>query len=193
MRRQHRGDSIKGGQPLWSPLQHTQHLRLAFTGQSDIIEKDVCRPHFHHIGTFRKAVKVTQESCSSGWTSFQSSCYYTVEGQETSWSGALAECESLGSSLVSIGSKEENDFVRSLGYQPVDDRSFWTGGYNSAGVPTWRWKDGTPFHYYNWATGQPGGSGLNEHCMYVSFKYDASWWSYDCSKKLGFICEAVRH
>ena len=65
-----------------------------------------------------------------------------------------SECSSLGGSLASIHSKEENDFVFNL-IQPHGPATYygstWVGATCVNGEH--KWDDGTPWDYENWDSG----------------------------------------
>ena len=67
-----------------------------------------------------------------------------------------SECSSLGGSLGSIHSKEENDFVFNLIFLNVQPNGefygmAWLGA--SCVQETYQWDDGTPWDYENWNQG----------------------------------------
>ena len=66
----------------------------------------------------------TESICPLGWTEFQGNCY-SFFSYETSWINAEMYCREENSSLVSIHSQEENDFLLSL----AGEVNFWIGGY----------------------------------------------------------------
>lgn len=104
---------------------------------------------------------------------FQGHLYVAVYLRSISWSSAKMIAEACGAYLVTIGSKEENDFVYSL--FSADYRMFYTGfdarsGYSFKSGPWiglgqepgrreprdgWRWVNGEPMRYQNWARGHP--------------------------------------
>ncbi|RWS20085.1 hypothetical protein B4U80_00267 [Leptotrombidium deliense] len=68
-------------------------------------------------------------------------------------------CESIGGSLVTIQSEDENYWFRSsfLAYSTFIGLKRESNG--------WQWIDGKPFSYSNWAPGQPDNEGGNEKCV----------------------------
>ena len=77
---------------------------------------------------------------------------YEYYSQRMNWDQAYKFCEKKGGHLVTINSKEENDFIVEL----TKSRSvnLWTGGKTSE-YTTWYWITGEPFNYQNWDTGEP--------------------------------------
>ncbi|MHC4501972.1 MAG: SUMF1/EgtB/PvdO family nonheme iron enzyme [Planctomycetota bacterium] len=112
------------------------------------------------------------------------------------WHEAKAFCEREGGHLVTITSKEENDFVtklaRSAGLSP------WLGLTDERREGNWEWVTGEPFGFTSWCIGEPSGSHEGE---------PESWGAMDSGKAylwndarrgqlLPFICEwepAPRH
>jgi hypothetical protein len=86
-----------------------------------------------------------------------------------SWENAKIAAINEGGYLVTITSKEENDFVFSLisdpnfwsPRMPITDKYFgpWLGGYQSKGSKEpdggWVWVTGEAFSYTNWCQGEP--------------------------------------
>lgn len=70
--------------------------------------------------------------------------------------------------LATIGSGEEDRFIRSLG---VFDHGLWIGGFQSEGSSEpdggWQWITGEPFEYTNWGEVEPNDDG-DEACIEVT-------------------------
>ncbi|RWS16617.1 macrophage mannose receptor 1-like protein [Dinothrombium tinctorium] len=77
--------------------------------------------------------------------------------------------------MVSIHSKEENDFIRKL-LHPFS--KYWLGGLQIAfQLPSFAWIDGTPFDFVNWAQNRPRLRSLPKEILSVDgygFWYDDS-------------------
>ena len=94
------------------------------------------------------------------------------------WKDARTSCLSLGGDLASVGSKEENNFIRSL-----SSEGLWLGGTDSALEGTFVWTDGTAWTYQNWASGQPDNHLGDEDCLHMRKAIDGSKWNdFSCSK-----------
>uniref|UniRef100_A0A7N6AAS6 C-type lectin domain-containing protein n=1 Tax=Anabas testudineus TaxID=64144 RepID=A0A7N6AAS6_ANATE len=63
-----------------------------------------------------------QKFCPEGWKKFGCSCYFKST-EEKSWYESRKHCQSRGSDLVMINSKEEQDFVMKLNM----NRESWIG------------------------------------------------------------------
>lgn len=90
--------------------------------------------------------------------------YYLLESG-FSWTDAEAFAVTLGGHLASIGSAEENEFVRAsvLRFDGTDRRG-WIGFTDQVLEGTFAWSDGSAVTYTNWNAGEPnnGGPTLNE-------------------------------
>ena len=54
-----------------------------------------------------------QNTCPEGWRAFGGSCYLLVE-TPANYNTSVSVCSSEGTTLVSIGNSEENDFLKEL-------------------------------------------------------------------------------
>ena len=95
----------------------------------------------------------------------------------------------LGSLLVTIQSKEENDFVRSLiPHSPSNDNDIWIALNDVAVEGSWVWEDGVALGAYNsWNSDEPNG-GNNENCVEM---YDESgkWNDMPCGDGRYYVCK----
>uniref|UniRef100_A0A914DPD2 C-type lectin domain-containing protein n=1 Tax=Acrobeloides nanus TaxID=290746 RepID=A0A914DPD2_9BILA len=76
----------------------------------------------------------------------------------------------MGSDLVSIHSKQEQDFIVSLITQ--NTWGIWIGLYFDFSTESWKWTDGTAYNYTNWAPSEPTGS---EYCTHFDGFRDYMW------------------
>ncbi|XP_026156724.1 CD209 antigen-like protein A [Mastacembelus armatus] len=77
--------------------------------------------------------------CPEGWTRFGCSCYFKST-QEKYWDESRTDCLNKGADLVSINSKEEQEFVTKLN---VKGQS-WIGLFReNTQTSTWKWVDGS--------------------------------------------------
>lgn len=85
-------------------------------------------------------------------------------------------CKRLGGRLLTIQSKEENDFVNQ---EVAFHYEVWLGAINSS---TYRWQDGSTIKYCNWAKDsmEPlAGNGLafvNSQGDWLTTTLDDGWW-----------------
>ncbi|CAP26381.2 Protein CBG05976 [Caenorhabditis briggsae] len=97
--------------------------------------------------------------CFYGWTQFEQDCYkaYKMRAQ---FMEAENKCNEVGAHLTSIHSVEENDFLREFTrtgnvQENKWDNNVWIGFFFEKQSGTWKWLDGSPTDYTNWATGEP--------------------------------------
>ncbi|KAK0409353.1 hypothetical protein QR680_004488 [Steinernema hermaphroditum] len=79
-----------------------------------------------------------------GWNPFGNHMYY-LNSEQKNWNDARSWCSSQGAELVSIHSKQENDFLFSL-----SGGWTWIGGFSPADNNTFIWSDGSVWNYTNW-------------------------------------------
>jgi hypothetical protein len=98
------------------------------------------------------------------------------------WSEAKNICESNNATLVSIHSREENDFVWDL----IKEKYFfvWIGSKRNSNKNRFEWINGKAFYYTNWRVGQPnGGDYVGMHPI------DGKWFHTPGIQSFRFICE----
>eukprot|EP00075_Anas_platyrhynchos_P036906 XP_027326159.1 C-type lectin domain family 2 member B-like isoform X2 [Anas platyrhynchos] len=93
--------------------------------------------------------------CPAMWIGFQSKCYYFSE-DESNWKTSLEKCKAMESSLTSIDSLEELDFIKRYKGQA----NHWLGLQEEVNGQ-WRWTNGTAFN--NWFVVRGGGP-----CAYIN-------------------------
>ena len=103
---------------------------------------------------------------------------------------ARETCETIGMTLTSVKSAEENSFIvdhiGGWGYT-------WIGGVSdSTEQEKWRWLSeeetwlpGNTSVYQNWRSSQPSNPGTH-NCMSI---YVGQWWDDACTDKYSFICK----
>jgi len=97
------------------------------------------------------------------------------------WVDAKADCEARRGHLVTIGSQEENDFVRDLG------SDIYIGFTDEAVEGDWQWVTGEEVAYTNWHSGEPN-NWWNEDCAAMGAA-DGTWydlWDWGASN---YVCE----
>ncbi|CAO4373892.1 unnamed protein product [Caenorhabditis nigoni] len=97
--------------------------------------------------------------CFHGWIQFEQDCYKPYR-MRARFMEAENKCKEVGGHLTSIHSPEENDFLRGLtstGHVQENrwDNNVWIGFFYEKQSETWKWLDGSPTDYTNWATKEP--------------------------------------
>ena len=124
---------------------------------------------------------------------------HTYEYYDTklTWNQAYKFCEKKGGHLVTINSKEENDFLAGFTSGKVNNTwiNAWTGG-RTFDAETWFWITGEPFEYMNWNDGEPNNTDNAEDAVNIILTSDSSYngkWNdmnrSNLSSIDGFICE----
>ncbi|XP_037118895.1 C-type mannose receptor 2-like [Syngnathus acus] len=145
---------------------------------------------------------IPEPTCNAkvGWTLHGSHCYKKM-APTNGWLGARYDCLWEGGDLVSITSKDEEDFVK----RQMGDKPFWIGlsnlncdeawcQFSEAGekLLTWSDTDVTPT-YTNRDSRQDGSSNV-ESCAYVNqgvhFSSQPGKWRHgSCGSSLPYMCE----
>ncbi|XP_062612116.1 uncharacterized protein LOC134273915 [Saccostrea cucullata] len=126
--------------------------------------------------------------------------YYTFHTTPSTWYEAQTACrkENPYSHLVSVRSKQEQDFIVNIIKQTEDltaaaSNGFYTSGTDDRSEGIFEWTDtGTPYPvtYSNWQPGQPNNVGSNQDCLLLQYPdNDWSWGDVNCADKHPFICE----
>ena len=127
---------------------------------------------------------------------------YQIFDEPLTWHAAKERCEAMGGHLVTITTKEENDFIKD---EVLKGGSlyYWLGATDEENEGTWNWVTGEPWSYTRWRLGQPDNSKNSEHYL-MMYRHSDSFnsnlngmWNdenVDCSEAVdldrqGFICE----
>lgn len=124
---------------------------------------------------------------------------YAYFRERLTWFWAKTRCEQVGGHLVSISSKEENEFVASLLPRGRDyDTFYWIGLVDASRKRSWAWTTGEPFSYQDWRPGEPNNGGGNECYVAMTSSPDGSvhgtWNDFEGPHRsheiiVGFVCE----
>jgi cysteine-rich repeat protein len=112
---------------------------------------------------------------------------YKAFFEQPSWAAAVQACTQLGAHLVSIGDREEQDFVSAQFFG-----TFWLGGQRTGTAPgdSWTWVTGEPFVFQTFADGEPDDT-FRPTCLALGS--DRRWHDRICDGSLrgpyGYICE----
>ncbi|XP_058513860.1 low affinity immunoglobulin epsilon Fc receptor [Ochotona princeps] len=124
-------------------------------------------------------------TCPENWISFQYKCYYFGEGSKQ-WVQARFACDHLQGRLVSIHSREEQDFLT----ERVSMRGSWIGLRDLDREGEFIWMDGSPLDYSNWSPGEPNNGGQGEDC--VMMLGSGHWNDAFCRSRLdAWVCERL--
>lgn len=116
--------------------------------------------------------------------------WYRFDEHHMNWEAKRIAAVAEGGLLACIGSRSENEFVRSL--IPPEDAAYLGAIRTSTG---WVWVSGEPWVFTNWNSGEPNGStvgevvwlerdsgGWNDHTQSYSIQGAVIEWSADCNR-----------
>ncbi|NXL68127.1 CLC4E protein, partial [Chordeiles acutipennis] len=127
--------------------------------------------------------------CPKGWKRFQESCYYL---SSDIMSGAESEqnCTGMGSHLVVINSRDEQEFLSKELQQSPEGENYYIG-LRAEEVGQWHWVDQTPFNETAafWRENEPSNRN-DQQCVviHVSRNQLSNWNDVKC-EALHRICE----
>ncbi|NXD42001.1 CLC4D protein, partial [Copsychus sechellarum] len=83
--------------------------------------------------------------CPEGWRRFQRSCYF-LSTDKMNWAESEQNCTGMGSQLVVINSKAEQEFLfMQIKQSPERENNFYIGLFAEK-VGQWQWVDNTPYN-----------------------------------------------
>ncbi|KAM4670562.1 C-type lectin domain family 4 member A isoform 3-T3 [Amazona ochrocephala] len=131
------------------------------------------------------------ECCPKGWKRFQGSCYY-LSGDVMSWADSEQNCTGMGSHLVVINSKAEQDFLSKEVKKPTRGENHYIG-LSAQKMGQWQWVDQTPFNMTAafWREGEPSNPDY-EKCVVIHQTSGVlnNWNDVQCNSH-NRICEAA--
>ncbi|XP_078493515.1 uncharacterized protein LOC100176392 isoform X1 [Ciona intestinalis] len=117
----------------------------------------------------------------------QQKCYYFANSPVKSWKSANDYCATLGGSLVTIQTLDEQEFVTARGTK-TGINALWIGMVQDGMNGPYIWIDGTPLTFENWIGGQPNDNNGKELCV-LMYTYAGLWSDDNCGLPNGFICQ----
>lgn len=116
---------------------------------------------------------VSETGCEEG---FLNGHLYMIFDNDKTYHEAEAYCESLGGHLATIHNQEENDYLYrymvSQGYA-----SAYFGFSDEENEGEWKWVNGEPAFYTNWADGEPNGGRDTENYAQFYWEYLNGKWN----------------
>lgn len=117
---------------------------------------------------------------------------YQVIDKLMTWEEAKAYCESLGGYLVTLNSKEEDEFVFNYFKSLYADNKYWIGLYKNSDN-NFVWTTGEKLSYTNWGPGEPNNQlGTQKYGLIRTTQINkilAGQWDDTDEYKYYFICE----
>ncbi|XP_063777611.1 macrophage mannose receptor 1-like [Pseudophryne corroboree] len=112
--------------------------------------------------------------------------YQIMADSAITWYQARRSCQQQDAELLSITELHEQTYIS--GFTNGLTTALWVGlnslDYNAG----WRWDDGSPFRYLNWAPGNPSIE-PEKNCVALNPGKNVKWESRKCGQKLGYICK----
>ncbi|XP_015760775.1 PREDICTED: macrophage mannose receptor 1-like [Acropora digitifera] len=128
-------------------------------------------------------------SCPSGWIKFDQHCYLfrdTFSDRRT-WTSARYMCRKQGANLLSITSKQEQDFISHHFTNKLHGK-VWLG-LNDRNIEAGHtWSDGSPVTFLNWLPGEPNDLNDINNCAEM-YPADTRWNDAMCIEFNGYICK----
>ncbi|CAH1169984.1 unnamed protein product [Phaedon cochleariae] len=115
--------------------------------------------------------------------------YYMGTHFRATYHQAIAFCEQIHMTLLSIRSYEENERIYKFIREASVGNEYWTSGTRLVDGFSWLWLPyGERIDYTNWSNGQP--SDVNEKCLQLWVVNGKLHWNdRPCDVKFWFICE----
>ncbi|NXI19435.1 CLC4A protein, partial [Irena cyanogastra] len=130
--------------------------------------------------------------CPKGWKRFQRSCYF-LSLDRMNCAESAQNCTGMGSQLVVITSRAEQDFLSKQTNQPPNRENFYIGLFEDK-MDQWQWVDRTPYNVTAafWRKGEPSPN-HDENCtvMHVSTQPPNNWNDVKSDLVHHRICEAA--
>ncbi|NWI52917.1 CLC4E protein, partial [Calyptomena viridis] len=122
--------------------------------------------------------------CPKGWKRFQKNCYF-LSPDTMSWDESEQNCTGMGSHLVVINSKEEQEFLSDQLKQIKTPKlqNFYIG-LRAESEDQWQWVDKTPYNVTAafWRPGEPSkDSSENRVVIHVPAKIPNNWNNVRCT------------
>ncbi|XP_070537336.1 C-type mannose receptor 2-like [Ptychodera flava] len=128
--------------------------------------------------------------CPAGFIEHNNICYVFNGNDVSDWHAARDKCRNAGGDLATIHSQEQQAYMTSQ-LRNVES-AMWIGFSDNNWEGQFRWTDGSPVNFVNWATGEPNG-GTDENCVEMHFRgYGGYWNDMSCDSTAGYICQAKK-
>ena len=108
-----------------------------------------------------------------------------MRNSKTSWDAAENFCQNEGGHLVSVTSREIQEYMLNR----VGQTLVWIGATDRKREGSWEWTDCSPFNFTDWASGEPSKKDT-ENCveLYRTEHNLKGWNDLSCNTSLDFVC-----
>lgn len=134
----------------------------------------------------------SSSACDQGWYAYKQEKCLFYDPVNVNFEKAVTVCSDKNATLASIGSKEEQDFILSLGrlhYTLSGVHWVWLGLTRNINDPLlFNWKDGSLFNYSNWRDGCPD-TRPGENCVLMTVFRDrpSHWCNFRCDSNFDHV------
>ena len=131
-------------------------------------------------------------ACETGWYPYKTEKCLKYHAINVNFSEAESTCSKDNSTIASIGSKEEQDFVLALGrlhYTLSGVHWVWLGATrDTSDLTQFNWKDGSVFNYTNWRDGCPDNR-VGDDCILMTIFRDrpSHWCNFRCESNYDHV------
>jgi len=108
---------------------------------------------------------------------------YFARTDAAGWSAALADCESIGATLIAVSDADENAVADGLLTQPI-----WIGLSDQQTEGNFRWVNRAPTNYTNWEASAPTIGGDGRDCVLLGSP-TGEWTDAPCGDAHAYVCE----
>ena len=139
---------------------------------------------------FAYATSGTCNYCKDNWVRFQESCYLFGKDARAIYTDSELYCNKFGANLVSIESRDENEFLREYSRGLVKN-DFWIGLSDRVTEGAWKWEGrGSLGGFTDWSPGQPDNNyGVASDCVGFHHIHNWHWDDVSCALQFYPLCE----
>ncbi|CAD5120109.1 DgyrCDS8687 [Dimorphilus gyrociliatus] len=122
------------------------------------------------------------------WRKIGDYCYYVSKvNEDKNWFRAREFCKRNGGELTSIHDADVNNKLTSWSSSLTHVRkTFWIG-LNELERTGYKWSDGSPRDFFNWAPGEPNDHHFGQLCVNL-YSFSSFWNDDNCGDVLPYIC-----
>ncbi|KAI4896307.1 hypothetical protein NFI96_009080, partial [Prochilodus magdalenae] len=114
------------------------------------------------LDDLQKKIPSLVKAAQEGWRFLDTRMYY-ISTEKKSWSDSRQDCRQRGADLVTIKSREEQDFTKML----TQGEKVWIGLTDQDTEGVWRWVDGSALTTGFWRSGEPNSAAGDEDCVVI--------------------------
>lgn len=154
--------------------------------------------------TTTEPMTIMSGNCEKGWYNLGNKCYKffgILWSQRVTWNAANIECQKIGASLVSIHSKDEQEFLADVMLEV--DSDVWIGMQSVDRGTLFHWSDDTRMDFTNWNDNEPAffdhlsspsfSPGYPSLCVIMeNSQHIGKWNDIRCSSTHSYICQKMK-